>query len=87
MYKTLLQLKQVKREINESSKDAFIESLKRKNKKLEDDNKQLREHLKFSYRGCSKSHQMISYESSTPACFSGPHVAKTYISVLKTAPP
>lgn len=35
--------KQVKREINESNKDALIESLKRKIKKLEDDNKQLRE--------------------------------------------
>lgn len=41
--------KQVKREINESNKDALIESLKRKIKKLEDDNKQLREQLKFAY--------------------------------------
>ena len=40
---------QVKREINESNKDALIESLKRKIKKLEDDNKQLREQLKFAY--------------------------------------
>lgn len=41
--------KQVKREMNESNKDALIESLKRKIKKLEDDNKQLREQLKFAY--------------------------------------
>jgi hypothetical protein len=41
--------KQIKREMNESNKDALIESLKRKNKKLEDDNKQLREQLKVAY--------------------------------------
>ncbi|MCM3655454.1 DUF6262 family protein [Metabacillus litoralis] len=41
--------KQVKREINESNKDALIESLKRKLKKLEDDNKQLRDQLKVAY--------------------------------------
>ncbi|MFJ8530889.1 DUF6262 family protein [Bacillus sp. NPDC094106] len=41
--------KQVKREMNESNKDALIASLKRKNKKLEDENKQLREQLKVAY--------------------------------------
>ncbi|MBB6448009.1 DUF6262 family protein [Bacillus benzoevorans] len=41
--------KQVKREMNESNKDALIASLKRKNKKLADENKQLREQLKVAY--------------------------------------
>ncbi|MBB6448023.1 DUF6262 family protein [Bacillus benzoevorans] len=41
--------KQVKREMNDNNKDAIIESLKRKIKKLEDENKELREQLKFSY--------------------------------------
>ncbi|RAN88013.1 transposase [Bacillus sp. SRB_28] len=41
--------KQVKREMNESNKDALIASLKRKNKKLEEENKQLREQLKIAY--------------------------------------
>ncbi|QWG68213.1 transposase (plasmid) [Bacillus mycoides] len=41
--------KQVKREMNESNKDALIASLKRKNKKLEEENKQLRERLKVAY--------------------------------------
>ncbi|CAG9615121.1 hypothetical protein BACCIP111899_04357 [Bacillus rhizoplanae] len=41
--------KQVKREMNESNKDALIASLKRKNKKLENENKQLREQLKVAY--------------------------------------
>ncbi|MCF6410679.1 DUF6262 family protein [Pseudalkalibacillus salsuginis] len=41
--------KQVKREINDSNKDALIESLKRKIKKLENDNKRLREQLKVAY--------------------------------------
>ena len=41
--------KQIKREMNESNKDALIESLKRKIKKLEDENKQLREQLKLAY--------------------------------------
>ena len=36
--------------MNESNKDALIESLKRKVKKLEDDNKQLREQLKVVRR-------------------------------------
>jgi hypothetical protein len=35
--------------MNESNKDALIASLKRKNKKLEDENKQLREQLKVAY--------------------------------------
>ena len=41
--------KQVKREMNENNKDALIASLKRKNQKLEEENKQLREQLKFAY--------------------------------------
>lgn len=41
--------KQVKREMNESNKDALIESMKRKIKRLEDDNKQLRDQLKVAY--------------------------------------
>src|SRR4051812_26856696 len=41
--------KQVKREINDTNKDALIESLKRKIKKLENDNKQLRDQLKVAY--------------------------------------
>lgn len=41
--------KQVKREMNENNKDALIASLKRKNQKLEEENKQLREQLKIAY--------------------------------------
>lgn len=41
--------KQVKRKMNESNKDALIASLKRKNQKLEEENKQLREQLKVAY--------------------------------------
>ena len=41
--------KQVKREMNENNKDALIASLKRKNKKLEEENRQLREQLKVAY--------------------------------------
>ncbi|MBD8499742.1 DUF6262 family protein [Paenibacillus arenosi] len=41
--------KQVKREMDENNKDAIIASLKRKMKKPEEENKQLREKLKFSY--------------------------------------
>ena len=41
--------KQVKREMNENNKDALIESLKRKVKKLESENKELKEQLKFAY--------------------------------------
>lgn len=42
--------KQIKREINDSNKDAIIESLKRRIKKLEDENKQ----LKVAYAGVYK---------------------------------
>lgn len=41
--------KQIKRELNDNNKDAMIESLRRKIKKLEKENKDLREQLKFSY--------------------------------------
>ncbi|MGE8005234.1 DUF6262 family protein [Lysinibacillus sp. NPDC093216] len=41
--------KQVKREMNENNKDALIASLKRKNQKLEEENKRLREQLKVAY--------------------------------------
>lgn len=41
--------KQVKRKMNENNKDALIASLKRKNQKLEEENKQLREQLKVAY--------------------------------------
>lgn len=40
---------QVKREMNESNKDAIISSLKRKIKKLEEENKELKEQVKISY--------------------------------------
>lgn len=41
--------KQRKREHSENSKDAVIDSLKRRLKKLEEENKQLREQLKVAY--------------------------------------
>jgi SpoVK/Ycf46/Vps4 family AAA+-type ATPase len=41
--------KQVKREMNENNKDAIIESLKRKIRKLDEENKELRKQLKFTY--------------------------------------
>ncbi|MBP1931846.1 DUF6262 family protein [Ammoniphilus resinae] len=41
--------KQLKREMDENNKDAVIASLKRRIKKLEDENKQLREQLKVAY--------------------------------------
>ncbi|MCU5582983.1 DUF6262 family protein [Bacillus toyonensis] len=41
--------KQIKREINDSNKDAIIASLQRRIKKLEGENKQLREQLKVAY--------------------------------------
>lgn len=41
--------KQIKREMNDNNKDALIASLKRKTKKLEEENKQLREQLKVAY--------------------------------------
>ncbi|PAD66145.1 transposase [Bacillus sp. 7586-K] len=40
---------QLKREMNENNKDALIESLKRKIKKLDNENKQLKEQLKVVY--------------------------------------
>ena len=40
---------QVKREMNDNNKDALIASLKRKIKKLEEENKELREQLKINY--------------------------------------
>lgn len=40
---------QVKREMDENNKDAIISSLKRKIKKLVEENKELREQLKISY--------------------------------------
>ncbi|EEM00202.1 Transposition regulatory protein TnpC [Bacillus mycoides DSM 2048] len=42
-------MKQIKRELNENSKDAIIDSLKRRIKKLEGANKELREQLKVAY--------------------------------------
>lgn len=45
----MLTPKQVKREINDNNKNVIIESFKRKIKKLEYDNKQLREQLKVAY--------------------------------------
>ncbi|MHC2837031.1 DUF6262 family protein [Bacillus sp. F9_6S_D1_P_5] len=41
--------KQIKRKINDSNKDAIIESLKRRIKKVEEENKQLRNQLKVVY--------------------------------------
>ncbi|OXM13304.1 DUF6262 family protein [Paenibacillus herberti] len=41
--------KQIKQEMDENNKDAIIASLKRKMKKLEEENNKLREQLKFSY--------------------------------------
>lgn len=40
---------QVKRQMDENNKDAIIASLKRKIKKLDEENKELREQLKISY--------------------------------------
>ncbi len=40
---------QVKREMNENNKDAIIASLKRKIKRLEEENKKLKEQLKVNY--------------------------------------
>ncbi|EOQ17051.1 DUF6262 family protein [Bacillus cereus] len=42
-------LKQIKRKMNENNKDAIIDSLKRRIKKLEGENKELRERLKVEY--------------------------------------
>ncbi|MDO6634425.1 DUF6262 family protein [Bacillus thuringiensis] len=41
--------KQIKREMSDSNKDVIIESLKRRIKKVEMENKQLREQLKVAY--------------------------------------
>ncbi|MGG0731043.1 DUF6262 family protein [Bacillus paramycoides] len=41
--------KQMKLEMNESNKDAIIESLKRKIKRIEQEKKELREQLKVAY--------------------------------------
>ncbi|WP_077595997.1 DUF6262 family protein [Oceanobacillus kimchii] len=41
--------KQINRNINEGNKDALIQSLKRKVKKLEEENKQLKEQVKLAY--------------------------------------
>lgn len=40
---------QVKREMDDNNKDAIIASLKRKLKRLEDENKELKEQLKVNY--------------------------------------
>jgi predicted transcriptional regulator len=41
--------KQIQREINDNNKDAIIESLKRRIKKVEAENKRFREQLKVAY--------------------------------------
>lgn len=46
---------QVKREMDENNKDAIISSLKRKIKKLGEENKELREQLKISYADVYRS--------------------------------
>lgn len=46
---------QVKREMNENNKDAIIASLKRRIKKLEEENKQLKEQVKISYADIYKN--------------------------------
>lgn len=40
---------QIKREMNDSNKDAIIASLKRKIKRLEEENKELKEKVKINY--------------------------------------
>jgi cell division protein FtsB len=40
---------QVKYEMSENNKDGLIESLKRKIRKLEEENKELKEHVKINY--------------------------------------
>lgn len=45
---------QIKREMDENNKDAIIASLKRRIKKLETENKELREQLKISYANIYK---------------------------------
>ena len=46
---------QVKREMDEKNKDAIIASLKRKIKKLEQENKELKEQVKISYADIYKN--------------------------------
>lgn len=41
--------KQIRREMNESNKEAIIDSLKRRIKRVEDENKDLRQQLKVAY--------------------------------------
>ncbi|HFJ9454251.1 MULTISPECIES: DUF6262 family protein [Bacillus] len=45
----ILTSKQIKREISDSNRDVIIESLKRRLKKMEEENKQLRNQLKVAY--------------------------------------
>lgn len=45
---------QVKREMDDNNKDAVIASLKRKIKRLEEENKQLKEHVKINYASIYK---------------------------------
>lgn len=40
---------QIKREMNDNNKDAIIASLKRKIKRLEEENKKLKEQVKINY--------------------------------------
>lgn len=46
---------QVKREMDNNNKDAIIASLKRKIRRLEDENKQLKEQLKITYSDIYKN--------------------------------
>ncbi|MEC5303880.1 DUF6262 family protein [Bacillus thuringiensis] len=46
--------KQIKRELNDNNKDAIIASLQRRIKKIESENKQLREQLKVAYANVYK---------------------------------
>lgn len=46
---------QVKREMSENNKDAIIASLKRKIKRLEEENKELREQIKINYADIYKN--------------------------------
>ncbi len=55
--------------MNESNKDALIESLRRKIKKLEDENKQLRDQLKVAYAEVFKK-ILVSIGEKLPSCLS-----------------
>jgi predicted nuclease with TOPRIM domain len=57
--------KQIKREMNENNKDAPIESLKRKIKKLKDENKQLRKQLKVAY---TEVYKLLDGGTMSPPC-------------------